>query len=140
MKIKLNNEKIVSLLNCLTRLDNPETTTDEKGTKKVMPYNLAEKVRYANIRNIKRLKAATSSFMDERESLIAAYGARQSGVGIVLEDESKRPEFELKWHELLSAEHEVELFQSNLSDWNIPNNQHLPTSIVAELLDTVIVD
>lgn len=135
---KLTNADILSINNALIALDSPVTTIVD-GKEQRQPYDFGDKATYATIRNLKKLKSATEDIAAAREALVIAYNPRKLRASELPEEQVRLWETA---HAALMSEiaEPVTFHRVDLSEFNLPKNKTLPRSIIAALLETIIID
>lgn len=102
------------------------------------PYDLSEKARYAIMRSLKKLKPILDEISAAREDMRIAHNPR--GLKLTEMPEDKQVAWDQAHRELMMEEREIQLHSVNLSEFRLEKNPSLPSSVIATLLGTVIID
>lgn len=134
----LSKGDLLNINSALLALESPVPSIVD-GKENRQPYDIGEKGTYAVIRNLRKLKSAVEDITAAREALAVVYNPNKLKASEVPEDKMKA--WEAAHVALLKEPAEPIKFHAvDLSEFNVTKNKTMPRSIIATLLDTVIVD
>lgn len=134
----LTKSDILQINNALLAFEVPIATIVD-GKECRQPYDIGEKATYAIIRNIRKLKSTVDDITADRDALATTFNPHKLKTSALTEEQVRLWETA---HAALMKEpaDAITFHRVDLSEFNVTKNKTLPRSIIATLLDVLIVD